>query len=235
MNEAYNMDCMEYMRSLPDKAFDLAVVDPPYGICVDRQTLGAGTGLAPNTNTQAKIKKSRMHGGGQLKDRAINKFDTSWDHSAPSKEYFEQLFRISKNQVIWGGNYFDLPPTRGILCWDKEQTFLNFSQWEMAWTSFDFPAKLFRFSNRGFVTPEKGEKIHPTQKPIALYRWVYSFCAKPGDRILDTHLGSGSSRIAAWDAGLDFVGCEIDETYFQLEEKRFEEHTAQMNLFLTGG
>lgn len=231
MNTAYNMDCMEAMREMPDNAFDLAVVDPPYGITVDRQSLGQGTGLAPQTNTQAKIIRSRMHGGGKLKDRAINQFDSSWDSSPPPHEYFEQLFRVSRNQVVWGGNYFDLPPTRGILCWDKEQTFLNFSQWEMAWTSFDFPAKLFRFSNRGFQCPEKDEKIHPTQKPIALYSWIYSFCAKPGDKILDTHLGSGSSRIAAWDAGLDFVGYEIDKEYFEKQEDRFARHTAQMSLF----
>lgn len=232
MTQAFNMDCMDAMREMPDKFFDLAVVDPPYGITVDLQSLGKGTGLAPQANTQARITKSRMHGGGKLKDRAINKYDSSWDSSPPPQEYFQQLFRVSRNQVIWGGNYFNLPPTRGILCWDKEQTFLNFSQWEMAWTSFDFPAKLFRFSNRGFLCPEKEEKIHPTQKPIALYSWIYSFCAKPGDKILDTHLGSGSSRIAAHDAGLDFVGYEIDENYFEKQEQRFAQHTAQQNLFL---
>lgn len=230
MTQAFNMDCMEAMREMPDKAFDLAVVDPPYGITVDLQSLGKGTGLAPQTNTQAKIAKSRTHGGGKLKDRAINKLDTSWDSEPPTQEYFNQLFRVSRNQVIWGGNYFGLPPTRGILCWDKEQTFLNFSQWEMAWTSFDFPAKLFRFSNRGFQCPEKGEKIHPTQKPISLYSWIYSFCAKPGDKILDTHLGSGSSRIAAHDAGLDFWGYEISKTYFDLEERRFADYTAQLRM-----
>lgn len=235
MNIAYNMDCMEAMRQMPDNAFDLAVVDPPYGITVDRQSLGKGTGLAPQTNTQAKITKSRKHGGGKLKDRAINKFDASWDAAPPTQEYFKQLFRVSRNQVIFGGNYFDLPPTRGVLCWDKEQTFLNFSQWEMAWTSFDFPAKLFRFSNRGFQSPEKGEKIHPTQKPIALYSWVYFLCANPGDKILDTHLGSGSSRIAAYDAGLDFVGYEIDKEYFDKQEERFAAHTAQTSLFVDGG
>ncbi len=103
MNVAYNMDCMEYMRSLPDKYFDLAVVDPPYGICVDLQSLGAGTGLAPATNTATRLKKSRMKGGGKLKDRAINRFDTSWDYSPPEEDYFEQLFRVSRNQIIWGG------------------------------------------------------------------------------------------------------------------------------------
>ncbi len=124
-----------------------------------------------------------------------------------------------------------MPPTRGVICWDKEQTFLNFSQWEMAWTSFDVPAKIFRFSNRGFTCSDKSRKIHPTQKPIHLYAWLYSQFAKPGDKILDTHLGSGSSRIAAFDAGLDFVGCEIDKEYFDAQEERFADHTAQQSLF----
>lgn len=232
LNVAYNMDCLEAMKQMPDNAFDLAVVDPPYGITVDRQSLGRGTGLSPHTNTQEKIIKSRMHGGGKLKDRKINAFDTSWDANIPSDEYFTELFRVSRHQVIWGGNYFNLPPTRGVICWDKEQTFLNFSQWEMAWTNYDFPAKMFRFSNRGFQSPEKDERIHPTQKPIALYKWIFSELAHEGDKILDTHLGSGSSRIAAYDAGLDFVGYEIDETYFKLQEERFARHTAQMNLFI---
>lgn len=230
MNIAYNMDCMEAMKTFPDKFFDLAVVDPPYGIQVDRQSLGQGTGLAPEKNTQ-RIIKSRMNGGGKLKDRILNKSETGWDCQPPSAEYFEQLFRVSKKQVIWGGNYFKLPPTRGIICWDKEQTFLNFSQWEMAWTNMDFPAKIFRFSNRGFTCPEKEEKFHPTQKPIALYAWLYLQFAKPGYKILDTHLGSGSSRIAAYDAGLDFWGYEIDKEYFDKQEERFERHTAQIDMF----
>lgn len=228
---AENRDCMEVMRDFQDGYFDLAVVDPPYGISVDLQSLGQGTGLAPEKNT-AKLIKSRMNGGGKLKERVLNRAETSWDYTPPGKEYFDKLFRVSKNQVIWGGNYFQLPPTRGIICWDKEQTFLNFSQWEMAWTSMSFPAKIFRFSNRGFTCPEKEEKFHPTQKPVALYAWIYAQFAKPGMKILDTHLGFGSSRIAAYDAGLDFWGYEIDKVYFDKQEERFERHTAQMNLFL---
>lgn len=222
---------MEAMKEFPDKFFDLAVVDPPYGISVDLQSLGQGTGLAPERNTQ-KILKSRMNGGGKLKDRILNRSETSWDYEPPTKEYFTELFRVSKEQVVWGGNYFDLPPTRGIICWDKEQTFLNFSQWEFAWTSMSFPAKIFRFSNRGFACPEKEIKFHPTQKPIALYAWIYNELAKPGMKILDTHLGSGSSRIAAYDAKLDFWGYEIDKTYFDLQEERFARHTAQTSLFV---
>ena len=182
MNEVYCMDCMEYMKTLSDKAFDLAIVDPPYGISIDRHDLCAGLGLYPESNTMLKIKKSRMRGAGKLKGRAINTMNTSWDYAPPGKEYFDELFRVSKNQIIWGGNYFNLPPTRGIVCWDKEQTFLNFSQWEMAWTSFDKPAKLFRFSNRGFFCPEKDVKIHPTQKPVALYKWLLANFAGGGRR-----------------------------------------------------
>ena len=145
----------------------------------------------------------------------------SWDYEPPKKEFFDELRRISKNQIIWGGNYFDLPPTRGIICWDKEQTFLNFSQWEMAWTSFDTTAKIFRFSNRGFTCPEKQERIHPTQKPVALYAWLLTHYAKPGDRIFDPMMGSQSSRIAAYKMGFDYVGCELDKEYFDKGCERF--------------
>lgn len=198
ISEAYNMDCMEYMRGIPDKYFDLAVVDPPYGIKISE-----------NPVRQAHKRKS-------------------WDNKVPENEYFEQLFRISEKQVIWGGNYYDLPPTQNIIVWDKEQP-ENFSlaMCEFAWCSVQKPAKMFRYS----VLNEKG-KIHPTQKPVALYRWIYQHYAKEGDKILDTHLGSGSSRIAAYDAGLDFVGCEIDKEYFDKQEERFAAHAAQCSLFV---
>lgn len=201
MNVAYNVDCMEYMRTLPDEAFDLAVVDPPYGISI---------------TDSGRLKK-------------YNKNKERWDDKTPPKEYFQQLFRVSKNQIIWGANYFGLPPCRGFLIWDKQQPEdVSFASCEYAWTSFDVSAKTFYFS----ALRDNVARIHPTQKPVALYAWIYSRYAKPGDKILDTHLGSGSSRIAAWDAGLDFVGCEIDKDYFDAQEKRFQEHTAQENLFL---
>ena len=135
----------------------------------------------------------------------------------PPPEYFKELFRVSRNQIIWGGNYFDLPPTRGIVCWDKQQPWENFSQFELAWTSFDTPAAIFRFRNTG----GKFEKIHPTEKPVELYSWLLRKYAKEGDTILDTHLGSGSSRIAAYMLGFDFVGVEIDKAFFDAEERRF--------------
>lgn len=192
VSEIHNCDCMEFMREIPDKFFDLAVVDPPYG-----------------------LPKNSTHGRGKLKDRCLNRGDIQkWD-IRPDHEYFEELFRLSKDQVIWGGNYFALPPTRCIICWDKVQPWENFSQIEIAWTSFDYPAKLFRFDNRC------SDKIHPTQKPIALYAWIFKNFAKPGDKILDTHLGSGSSRIVAYKMGFDFWGCEIDKEYFDASDERF--------------
>lgn len=193
ISEVHNCDCIEFMRKMPDRFFDLAVVDPPYG-----------------------LPKESSSGSGKLKDRMLNQGHISrWD-IAPTQEYFDELFRVSKNQIIWGGNYFPLPPTRCIICWDKVQPWENFSQIEIAWTSFDAPAKLFRYDNR------TGGKIHPTQKPVELYGWIFKQFAQPYFRILDTHLGSSSSRIAAYKLGLNFWGCEIDPEYFQAAEERFK-------------
>lgn len=208
MNVAYNMDCLEAMRVMPDKAFDLAVVDPPYGIGMD---------------------------GGNVGYKGFNDFTKKdWDKTIPEKEYFEQLFRVSKNQIIWGGNYFGLPPSRCWLVWDKGEGFYNrtYAEAELAWTSFDKNVKIFK--RDPLASGDYHGKIHPTQKPVALYRWIFQRYAKPGDKILDTHLGSGSSRIAAYDAGLDFVGYEIDKEYFDKQEERFARHTAQLNLFIDG-
>lgn len=159
----------------------------------------------------------------------VRKKIIAWD-VAPEKEYFEQLFRISRNQIIWGGNYFGLPPTRCFLVWRKLSISENFSMAmaEYAWTSFCGNAKVFEHTPQG--KPNE-QRFHPTQKPVALYDWIFRLFAKEGDKILDTHLGSGSSRIAAYKAGLDFTGYEIDETYFKLQEERFERFTAQGILF----
>ena len=226
---ALNCDCMEYMKSLPDKFFDLAVVDPPYG--------GAASNDADNTFNGAIVGRfggrfdkyiTAERAGGTLAKKN-GKEIKHWD-IAPGEDYFRELFRTSKNQIIWGGNYFQLPPTRCFLIWRKLTISENFTMAmaEYAWTSFNENAKVFE------CVPQdnSGQRFHPTQKPVALYAWIFSKYAKPGDKILDTHLGSGSSRIAAYDAGLDFVGCEIDKTYFDLQEERFERHTAQGNLFL---
>jgi site-specific DNA-methyltransferase (adenine-specific) len=204
MIELLNMDCMDYMAGLPDKAFELAVVDPPYGLG-DRLSDGAG-----------KL-KNRPH----IQLYKNNKFD----NATPNADYFKELTRVSKNQIIWGGNYFDLPPTRCVICWDKKQPMPTFSKWEMAWTSFDKVAEIWNGSSMDIG------RIHPTQKPVALYEWLLTNYAKPGDRILDTHLGSGSSAIAAHKLGFDFVGMELDTDYYAAAVKRFEQHKAQANLF----
>jgi site-specific DNA-methyltransferase (adenine-specific) len=209
----YHGDCMDYMAGLPDKAFELAIVDPPYGINAPRVD-GGTTGTKRLTN-----------GGGKLKDRVLNNASCNWDSSVPSDEYFNELRRVSENQVIWGGNYFALPPARGVICWDKVQPWPNFSAWEMAWTNFDCVARLFKFDNR------TGDKIHPTQKPIALYEWLLTNYAKPGDRILDTHLGSGSSAIAANGLGFEFVGIELDADYYAAACERIARAAAQPRLF----
>lgn len=198
VSKVFHCDCMEYMRSLPDKFFSLAIVDPPYG-----------------------LGKKSMTGCGKLKNRILNQSEMwKWD-VAPDSDYFEELFRVSCNQIIWGGNYFKLPPTRCFVCWDKQQPWENFSQCELAWTSFDKPAKLVTLSKS---LKEDKMCIHPTQKPISLYAYLLKTFARPGDSILDTHLGSGSSRIAAYGLGFDFYSTEIDATFFNSQEERFRRY-----------
>lgn len=237
MNVAYNMDCMEAMRQFPDKHFDLAVVDPPYG-----DALQDSQSVKVERERERVGQPLRFHGGDRWDRYAIpvtrtggtwaTKYEkkiAAWD-VAPTQEYFDELFRISRNQIIWGGNYFNLPPTRCFLIWKKLTISESFSMAmaEYAWTSFNGNAKVFEFAPQG----NKERRFHPTQKPIELYDWIFANYAKPGDKILDTHLGSGSSRIAAYKAGLDFTGYEIDENYFRLEEERFARHSAQTNLFI---
>lgn len=208
MNIAYNMDCMEAMRKMPDKAFDLAVVDPPYGI------------------EKAFCATSRIAKYGKM--QTVNDYK-------PTKEYFDQLFRVSENQIVFGYNHLSdmLPPTKEFLFWYKHQPVDTYSDGELAWTSFKKTAKCFDYPYFG-STGADNIRIHPTQKPTALYRWIYQRYAKPGFKILDTHLGSGSSRIAAYEAGLDFVGYEISKEYFDAQEKRFADFSAQSSLFYGG-
>ena len=227
----YNADCLEAMKQMPDNAFDLAVVDPPYGGgATDTYLHGAFDGRFGGKGSRfEKYREIYRTGNGW------NKYDnkiTEWD-IAPGPEYFEQLFRVSRNQVIWGGNYFDLPPTRCFLVWRKLNIPLegfSMAPVEYAWTSLFENAAMFEAFSNAMTGEER--RFHPTQKPVSLYSWIFKRYAKPGDKILDTHLGSGSSRIAAYDAGLDFVGYEIDKEYFEKQEERFEQHTAQQNLFL---
>lgn len=194
----YNCDCMELLRQTPDNYYSLALIDPPYGI-----------GISSNPVRQQHKKKE-------------------WDNSIPSSDYFKELFRVSKNQIIWGGNYFFdyLSNSQGFIIWDKKQP-ENFSlaMCEFAYSSIQSPAKIFRYS----VLSEKG-KIHPTQKPVKLYKWLLDKYAKEGDKILDTHLGSGSIAIACYDYGFELTACELDESYYNSAIKRIQNHTSQIKL-----
>ena len=207
MNEAFNIDCMAYMATLPDKAFELAIVDPPYGININHN-IGRRKGDKPSDYKKVK-----------------------WDDKPPSAEYFNELFRVSKNQIIWGANYFTMPPTKCFIVWRKPQISeqVSFSMCEYAWASFDATSKEWMGMSA------EDDRIHPTQKPVKLYEWLLTHYAKQGDKILDTHLGSGSSRIACYNLGFDFAGCEIDEDYFKAQEERYQAHIAQQSLFVVGG
>ena len=198
------MDCMELMRGCPDKYFELCIVDPPYGLG-KRTTDGGGI------NSQIKFMQDIRR--------------SNWDDQIPSPDYFAELKRVSRNQIIWGGNYFPLPPTRTVICWEKMVEIPTMSQIEMAWTSFDSPARIIKINNTD------RSRFHPTQKPIALYRWLLANYAKAGDKILDTHLGSMSSCIAAHYAGLHLTGCELDPDYFAAGIERVKRETAQMDMF----
>lgn len=217
---AFCMDCMEAMRLIPDKFFDLAVVDPPYG--------GVKQGGYMN-NT----------GGNKLGDKSYFDNLNIWKQQKPGPEYFKELFRVSKDQIIWGFNNFPAEigrETQSYIVWDKKHPDgISFADCEIAWTSHDRAARIFRYKWNGMQQEHMGAKevkIHPTQKPVELYEWIFANYAQPGMKILDTHLGSGSSRIAAHNFRLDFWGFEIDKDYFEKQEKRFAEYTAQINLFV---
>lgn len=251
-------DCMDYMRGLPDKSFDLAIVDPPYGDANFQNPLhpmsrdGGGGSTVTNDRwnrfgarfdrykramptadthgtTQALQKGITPPENSQHNENQINKKGIWWD-VAPKEDYFKELFRVSKNQIIWGGNYFGLPPNRCFLIWRKLSIGESFSMAmvEYAWTSFNRNAKMFECTPQG---SKDDPRFHPTQKPVNLYRWVIGNYSKQGDRILDTHLGSGSSAIAAWESGHQFVGIEIDGEYYGKAVERLRKHTAQGRLF----
>ena len=195
----YNCDCIEFMKDIPDNYYDLAIVDPPYGI-----------GMSSNPIRQSHKRKQ-------------------WDESIPQKKYFEELFRISKNQIVWGGNYFIeyLRNTQNFIIWDKKQPEqFSLAMCELAWTSFKSPAKIYRKS-----VLEEGNKIHPTQKPVKLYEWILKNYAKPTDKILDTHFGSCSIGIACHNFGCSLDACELDEEYFDNAFKRVRTHVRQLDLF----
>jgi len=202
-SEVFNMDCIEGMKQYPDKHFELAIVDPPYGIDAGKMTMGSG--------------KHHFEKG---KD---------WDSSIPNQEYFDELFRVSQNQIIWGGNYFELKTNNNWIIWDKLNPNLSFSEAELAWCSINKNIRIFK--RLSTLPDDDGHKRHPTQKPIKLYKWILNKYANQGDKILDTHLGSGSSRIAAYDMDFQFTGFELDKDYFYASEKRFQQHIQQLTLF----
>ena len=209
-SEVFNTDCLGAMKSYPDNYFELAIVDPPYGIQRFK-----------NVTTTPSAKD--VHAKRFQKMESVN-------NTKPTTEYWDELFRISKNQIIWGANNFELPPSEYFLCWNKEQTMPNFATLEYAWVSMGLkkPAKLFTYS---IHKHNQVDKVHPTQKPIPLYDWILQNYAKEGNLILDTHLGSGSSRIAAYKGGFNFVGFEIDQEYYEKQEKRFNQFKSQLVMF----
>ena len=196
------MDCMDGMAQFPDKYFELAIVDPPYGI-------------------------ERFKHGGSV----VNKYGDEtrqWNNEKPSKEYFDELFRVSKNQIIWGANNFQLPPSEYFIIWDKvNPPDFSFAMVEMAWTNCKKPAKMYRYNSAA----ESQDRIHPTQKPIALYTWLLQHYAHKGDKILDTHVGSDSSIIACHLLGFDFIGFEIDKDYHRMASERLEKERSQVTIF----
>lgn len=224
MNVVYNIDCLPAMRGYPDKHFDLAVVDPPYFSGPERRKY-----YGSEVSTQ-KVKRREYH------------VAEAWQ--VPGAEYFKELERISKRYIVWGCNYYDYVFSPGRIVWDKCNGTSTFSDCELAATNCHDSVRLFRYMWNGMMqgkSMEEGHimrgnkaenevRIHSTQKPLDLYRWIFSRYAKPGDRILDTHVGSGTSRRAAYDFGLDFVGYEIDKVYFDLQEEAFEAHTAQIRI-----
>jgi site-specific DNA-methyltransferase (adenine-specific) len=207
-NKVYLEDCIEALKRFSDGYFDIAVVDPPYGIGANKMQLGNG--------------KKKIYRG-----------EADWDNAIPTAEYWEQLFRVSKNQIVWGGNYMTeyLKPTSAWLFWDKGTGENDFADGELAWTSYNGALRKITKSWVGANAKDGLERIHPTQKPIYLYDWIFNRFAKEGNLILDTHVGSGSSRIAAHKNKLHFVGFEIDKGYFEAQEKRFNAVISQQTLF----
>lgn len=218
MIELLNCDCMEYMKGLEDNAFELAIVDPPYGI--------GESGKTNSTRGKMAVAKDYKSFAGD-------------DLKAPDPAYFDQLKRVSKNQIVWGANHFidSFPFMCSSPCWivwDKINGATDFADCELAWTSFKTAVRQFRFQWQGMLQGDmknKEHRIHPTQKPVKLYNWLLSNYAKEGDKILDTHLGSGSSAIAAHYGGFDFVGCELDQDYYNAAVDRFNNETKQESLF----
>ena len=197
-----NEDNMELMARYPDNYFDLAIVDPPYGL------------------ERFKAKD----GGNSKKIKSFGDKDKNWNNIKPTAEYWNELFRVSKNQIVWGGNNFELPTSEYFIVWDKGQMMPSFARCEMAWTNCKVPAKIYAKRSQDL------NRIHPTQKPVSLYEWLLMNYAKEGDKILDTHLGSGSIAIACHDLGFDLTACELDEEYYDKAIQRINNHKKQLKL-----
>jgi site-specific DNA-methyltransferase (adenine-specific) len=209
MIELLHIDCMEYMKGVPDKFFELAIVDVPYGI-------GEATEQMYTRHPSQRKYKAK-----------------EWDNSSPSENYFDELFRVSKNQIIWGANHFISKMAIDSSCWifwDKDG-FGDFADGELAWTSFNTAVRKFKFTWHGFRKQIPQERIHPTEKPVSLYRWLLKNYAKPGDKIFDSHGGSMSIAIACYDMKFDLTACEIDEGYYKDAIKRFNDHKKQLSIF----
>lgn len=210
LNKLYCMDCQDGMKQFPDKYFDLAIVDPPYGI-----------------GNFAKVGDANYYK--KRSDKKYGKID--WNNKIPDAEYFDELYRISKNQIIWGANYFrKYIKDTGVIVWDKDNANSRWSKVEIASNSTSGINDIFKFTWDGFRRSEKVIRIHPTQKPIVLYKWILRKYAKPNMKIIDTHVGSGSSIIAFIDFGCDWIGFEIDRDYFDSATKRIENHKLQLKL-----
>lgn len=213
----YNADCMEIMKELPDKSIDIAIVDPVYG--------GVTQGGYMKNAESAKRKA-----------KAIQYNTAVWDQPKTDREYFEELFRVSKNQVIWGGNYFAnmLPPSQGWIVWDKQRSEgIKFADCELAWTSFNRATRIVRYRWDGFLQGDmkhKEKRIHPCQKPVNIYIYILRNYAKEGDTVLDTHVGSGSSLIACEQTGHKYIGIELDESYYAESKKRLDTFKAQVTI-----
>lgn len=225
----FNMDCMKALKQMPDKSIDLAIVDPIYG-----DVTGGGYTTSKWDNKEHHIGKCSAN------ERAYHR--ALWDMPKTPPEYFKELFRVSKNQIIWGGNFFveSLPSSQGWVVWDKQRPEgVSFSDCELAFTSFNVGLRIFRFMWNGMLQGDmknKECKIHPTQKPVALYKWLLHKYANEDDIILDTHAGSASSLIACHLMGYNYIGFEIDDVYYKKAKERLERETAQMTIFdLMGG
>ena len=216
MINLYNRDCMEALKEFKDNQFDLAIVDPPYGINADNKNNGK------NSDRHEKTSKAK-----------INTYKkTNWDNAIPTNEYFKELKRVSKRQVVWGANYFNLQG--GMLYWDKKVTMPTYSQGELAWLSWLNKVDFVSIAWHGMIQHDmknKETRIHPTQKPVKLYEWLLMNYAKEGDKILDTHLGSGSIAVACDNLGFDLEGYELDTEYFEGANKRLKQHQSQLRMY----